>query len=214
MALKILYEDDTLQVVDKPAGVDMDELKALLPPGFAPAHRLDKDTSGVLLVGKDEAALRFLQKQFQERTIEKTYLCLVEGNLKQEQGTITTLLSRSPSDRRKQKAFLANEPGAEGKREAVTDWRVAERYRGYTFLEVKPRTGRKHQIRAHLSHLGHPIAGDKLYGFRDQKTPKGLNRQFLHASSLTFVLPAGTRKQLTSSLPQDLQSVLDSLQPL
>lgn len=212
MALNIIYEDATLQVVDKPAGMDMEEIQALLAPGSAPAHRLDKDTSGVLLVAKDETTLQFLQEQFKERKTEKTYLCLVQGNPKQEEGVIATLVSRSPNDRRKQKAFFKGEPGAEGKREAVTAYRVQEHYRGYAFLEVKPRTGRKHQIRVHLSHLGHPVAGDKLYGFKNQRIPEGLKRQFLHASSLAVMLPDKTKKTFSSPLPEELQAVLKQLE--
>jgi len=208
MALNILFEDDTLQVVDKPAGLDVKELERLLEPKAKPAHRLDKDTSGVLVVAKNEDALRFLQTQFQERKVHKTYHCLVEGELKNEKGTITTLLGRSPGDRRKQKAFLPREPGSENKREAVTHYEVNERFKGYTFLEVHPETGRKHQIRAHLSHLGHPIAGDKLYGFKNQKVPKGLTRQFLHASALKILLPNGNEATFVSPLPKELKEVL------
>ena len=211
MNLNTLYEDATLQVVDKPAGIDIEGIQKLLPKGFSPAHRLDKDTSGVLLVTKNQETLDFLQQQFKERKVQKTYLCLVEGSIEQKEGTIETLLSRSPNDRRKQKVFLPGEPGAEEKREAVTHYQIKERYKGYTFLEVRPKTGRKHQIRVHLAHLGHPIAGDKLYGFKDQKTPEELKRQFLHAHSLTLTLLNGTKEIFTSPLPQELQSVLDNL---
>lgn len=226
MSLNILYEDATLQVVEKPAGVDIEQIQAMPPEGFSPAHRLDKDTSGVLLIAKTSEFLDYLQRQFQERKVQKTYLCLVQGTVKQGQGKIETLLGRSPNDRRKQKVFLPGEPGAEGrsigaslappaggagKREAITEYRVLERIKEYTFLEVKPKTGRKHQIRVHLASLGHPIAGDKLYGFKDQKMPEGLQRQFLHAHSLGLTLPDGTKKIFTSPLPQELQSVLDNL---
>ena len=211
MSLNILFKNATLQVVDKPAGIDIEGIQALLPAGFTPAHRLDKDTSGVLLVAKNQETLNFLQQQFKERKVQKTYLCLVEGSMDQKEGTVETLLSRSPNDRRKQKVFLPGEPGAEEKREAVTHYQIKERYKGYTFLEVRPKTGRKHQIRVHIAHLGHPIAGDKLYGFKDQKTPEELNRQFLHAHSLTLTLLNGTKKIFTSPLPQELQSVLDNL---
>lgn len=96
----------------------------------------------------------------------------------------------------------------------MTEYEVKERFVGYTFLEVYPKTGRKHQIRAHLSSLGHPIAGDKLYGFKDQKVPKGLERQFLHAATLTITLQDGTRRTFESPLPEDIQSVLENQQPL
>ena len=212
MRLNILFKDANLQVVDKPAGIDIKEIQEILPEGFSPAHRLDKDTSGVLVVTKSKDALEYVQAQFKERKVQKTYLCLVEGTLGQQEGKVATLLGRSPNDRRKQKVFLAGEPGAEGKREASTKYRVLKQYQGYAFLEIKPKTGRKHQIRTHLSYLGHPIAGDKLYGFKDQLVPKGLKRQFLHAHSLILTLANGTEKTFTSPLPQDLQSVLNNLE--
>ena len=209
--LNILFKNATLQVVDKPAGIDIEGIQALLPAGFTPAHRLDKDTSGVLLVAKNQETLNFLQQQFKERKVQKTYLCLVEGSMNQKEGTVETLLSRSPNDRRKQKVFLPGEPGAEGKREAITHYQIEEQYEGYTFLKIQPKTGRKHQIRVHLAHLGHPIARDKLYGFKDRKIPQGLKRQFLHAYSLTLTLPDKTKETFISPLPQELQSVLDNL---
>jgi len=214
MSLNILYEDANLRVVDKPAYIDIEGIQDMLPEGFSPAHRLDKDTSGLLLVAKTRDALEYVQGQFQKRKVQKTYLCLVEGNLVKKEGEIATLLGRSPNDRRKQKVFLPGEPGAEGKREASTKYRVLKQYRGYTLLEVMPKTGRKHQIRIHLSHLGHPIAGDKLYGFKNQQVPGGLKRQFLHAHSLTLTLAHGTTKTFTLPLPQELQSVLNNLETL
>jgi len=214
MNLNILFEDATLQVVEKPAGIDIESIQDMLPEGFSPAHRLDKDTSGVLVIAKTEDSLLYLQKQFQERKVQKTYLCLVEGSLQKKEGEIETLLGRSPNDRRKQKVFLPGEPGVQGKREASSQYRVLKQYHGYAFLEVKPKTGRKHQIRIHLSYLGHPIAADKLYGFKDQRVPAGLKRQFLHAHSLTLTLSDKTEKTFTSPLPQDLQSILDNLETL
>jgi len=211
MNLKILFENATLQVVDKPAGIDIEKIQEMLSEGFSLAHRLDKDTSGVLLVAKTEDSLLYLQKQFQERKVQKTYLCLVEGSLQKKEGEIETLLGRSPNDRRKQKVFLPGEPEAQGKREASTQYRVLKQYREYAFLEIKPKTGRKHQIRAHLSYLGHPIAGDKLYGFKNQQIPEGLKRQFLHAHSLRITIPNGEEKEFTSELPADLNTVLEKI---
>lgn len=238
VSLKILFEDATLLVVDKPAGIDVEELAAKLPKGstpahrvvkipprgnskssekrslrnfYYPAHRLDKETSGVLVVAKTPEALEFLRKQLKERKAQKRYLCLVEGTLKQDEGIVHTLLARSPADRRKQRTFPLEEP-KEGRREAVSEWKVAERLEGCTLLEVSPKTGRKHQIRAHMASLGTPVAGDKLYGFKNQKVPKGLQRQFLHAASLTIALPAGDQKTFHSELPEELQAVLETLQ--
>ena len=144
MNLNILFKDATLQVVDKPAGIDIEAIQKLLSKDFTPAHRLDKDTSGVLLVAKTKDALEYLRVQFKERKVEKTYLCLVEGSLKKEEGIIETLLARSLNDRRKQKVFLPGQPGAEGKRQASTQYKMLKHYQGYTFVEVKPKTGRKH----------------------------------------------------------------------
>lgn len=221
MSLNILYEDATLQVVDKPAGIDIEQIQEILPEGFSPAHRLDKDTSGVLLVAKTKDILDYLHTQFKERKVQKTYLCLVEGNLEKKQGEIETLLGRSPNDRRKQKVFLPGEPGAEGKREATSEYQAIKQYpasaeaaagkQRYTFLEVRPKTGRKHQIRVHLSSLGYPVAGDGLYGFKDQQTPEGLKRQFLHASSLRLTMPNGEEKEFVSELPEDLSTVLKNI---
>lgn len=211
MPLKIIYEDDKLLVVDKPAGIDIEGIKNALPEGSFPAHRLDKDTSGVLLVAKNVETLDFLQKQFQERKVEKKYVCLVEGNIPENEGTIQTLVGRSKGDKRKQKVYFAGEPGSEGKREAVSSYRVLQRFKKYTLLEVTPKTGRKHQIRAHLASIGHPIAGDKLYAFKGQIVPQGLKRQFLHATFLKIGMRDGSKKEFTSELPEDLNSVLQKI---
>jgi len=209
--LKILYEDDKLLAVDKTAGIDAEQI-----PGHV--HRLDKDTSGVLLQAKTEEVKHFLQKQFQDRNIRKKYICLVAGTIKEDNGRVETLLGRSPADRRKQKAYPLDNLAAEGlpinnqaKRDAITEYRVLKRYKDYTLLEVRPKTGRKHQIRAHMVYLGHPIAGDKLYGFKNQPKPDGLSRQFLHAGSLRITMPDGGEKEFISELPEDLQNVLNKL---
>jgi len=203
--LKILAERGTLLVADKPPGLTVEQTAEQL--GYTPAHRLDKDTSGVLLLAKNQETLEFLQKQFKERKVEKRYICLVEGSFRENSGTIHTLLARSPADRRKQRTYPLNEP-KEGRREALTEWKVLQRFEGYTLLEATPKTGRKHQIRAHMVSIGHPIAADKLYGFKNQQTPKGLYRQFLHASYLEI-----RGQKFTSELPPDLQQVLNALQP-
>lgn len=228
MPLKIIAEDDTLLVIDKPPGMPVwleglskdsqqDTVASLLlgqypeleklgeQNRYGVVHRLDKDTSGVLLVARTKDVFDFLQQQFQAYKIEKRYLCLVEGNLKKERGVIETLLGRSPADRRKQKAYPLSEKG-QGRREAITEWKVLKSFEDYTLLEVTPKTGRKHQIRAHMASLGHPVAGDKLYGFKNQRVPRGLERHFLHASWLKI-----EGKEFVSRLPQDLQEVLEKL---
>ena len=223
MLLKILSKNDILLVLEKPANLSVSDIPNLLikqipeqrelgeEMRYGIVHRLDKDTSGILLVAKTPEAFKFFQEQFKLRTVKKTYTCLVVGKIKQEKGSITTLLGRAPSDRRKQKTFLPGDPEAKGKREAETTYRVIQRFEDYTLLKVTPKTGRKHQIRVHLASMGHPLAGDKLYGFKGQPTPEGLNRHFLHASSLRIPLPNGTIQEFTSELPKDLNEILNTL---
>lgn len=204
MELKIIYEDENVKVIDKLAGINSDDFEKRV-------HRLDKDTSGVLVVAKNDASLEFLQNQFKERQTVKKYLALVTGHLKNGAGTIETLIDRAPGDRRKQKAYLQNEPGVTGKRKAITEYKLLQRFKNYDLVEAMPKTGRKHQIRAHFVYLGHPIAGDKLYSFKNQKVPEGLKRQFLHASYLKIKLPSGQDKELQSDLPGELKEVINKL---
>lgn len=225
MPLNIIYEDDMLLVVDKPPGIAVSTMADLLLGQYPELeqlgdrlrygiiHRLDKDTSGLLLVAKTKEAFTFFQRQFKERKVQKQYICLVKGILKEDEGVIDAKLTRSPNDRRKQKAFASGEAGEDRAREARTKYRVVERFPAYTLLEMTPETGRKHQIRAHLAFLHHPIAGDKLYGFKGQTAPVGLNRQFLHASQIAIPIPptGRTTKEFRSLLPKDLQNVLDNL---
>lgn len=244
---KVLYEDDNLLAIDKPAGItvypenqtnektlidylldDFPYLKdANNPPRYGIIHRLDKDTSGIILAAKSKKSFDFFQKEFAggadnfsgtdetlakgNRSVVKKYLALAVGELKEDRGTIDTLIGRSKNDRRKQKAYFPGEPGSEGKRRAITEYKVLERFKDYTLVEVLIKTGRKHQIRAHFVYLGHPIAGDKLYGFKRQPCPKGLNRQFLHAFYLKIRLLGGKIKEFKSELPDDLKKTLESL---
>jgi len=242
MDMKIIYEDNDILVVDKPAGIVVfpeneslksgektliDELIEKYPelknageaPRYGIAHRLDKDTSGVLLVAKSAEALIFLQKQFINRGVEKKYVCLVEGVITEEKGEIKTLIARAKRDPRKQKAYPLGE-AMPGKREAITEYKVLERFKYYTLLEVEIKTGRRHQIRCHFSYLQHPVAGDKLYGFKNSKSPKGLTRQFLHAQKIKIQLPfdtaqgrpGGETKEFISNLPEDLKTILNKLE--
>ena len=202
--MNILYEDENVQVIDKPAGISIDKFEK-------PAHRLDKDTSGVLILVKSDKTLEFLQKQFKERKVRKKYLALVNGNLKNKQGKIETLLGRSLKDRRKQKVYLPLDPQAKGKRQALTEYKVLQIFKNYDLIEIELQTGRKHQIRAHLAYLGHPIAGDKMYGFKTQSCPKNLLRQFLHSTYLKIELPNGKKKEFRSKLPDELKKVLEEI---
>jgi len=250
MDLKTIYEDNDLLVINKPAGiivfperetVEKTLIDCLLEkypeiknigkaPRFGIVHRLDKDTSGLILVAKTDQALFFLQKQFKNRTIQKKYLALVVGEIKENNGIIETLIGRSPKDGKKQRVYLPGEPGSERKRSAITEYKVIKRYKNlslrsrtlipngiknYTLLEVSPKTGRKHQIRCLLAYLGHPIVGDKMYGFKNQPRPKGypggLTRHFLHAAYLKIELPNGEIKEFKSELPEDLKVVLQKI---
>ncbi len=202
--MKIIYQDEDLIVYDKPAGVNCDDYEKRV-------HRLDKDTSGVFLVAKNDAALAFFQKQFKERKTQKKYQALVVGHLKSENGVMENLIGRSKQDRRKQKIYSAMEPESENKRRAESSYKVLQTFENYDLIEIEPKTGRKHQIRTQLAHLGHPIAGDKLYGFKGQISPKGLKRQFLHAYFLKIGLPRGKTEEFTSALPEDLENVLKNI---
>ncbi len=204
MELKIIYEDENVQVFDKPAGINCDDFEKRV-------HRLDKDTSGIFLMAKNDTTLEFLQKQFKERKVKKKYLVLVVGHLKNEEGIIETLIGRSPGDRRKQKVYLPYEPGVQNKRKAITKYKVLQRFKNYDLIEVEPKSGRKHQIRTHFSYLGCPIAGDKMYGFKNQLLPEGLKRQFLHASYLKITMLNGETKEFRSELPEDLKEILNNL---
>ncbi len=224
MDIKVIYEDKDVLVVNKPAGIVVipdliDELIKEYPdlksagetPRYGIVHRLDKDTSGALLVAKSSEALIFLQKCFKNREVEKKYKCLVEGTLNNDFGEINTLIARSPKDPRKQKAYLESEPHPDSAREAITEYKVLQRYKNFTLLEVNIKTGRRHQIRCHLSYLHHPIAGDKLYSFKNSPIPEGLTRQFLHAKYLKIQLPSGETKEFQSNLPEELETILAAL---
>jgi 23S rRNA pseudouridine1911/1915/1917 synthase len=167
-------------------------------------HRLDKDTSGLLLVAKNDVAHRHLQRQFKERLVHKTYLALTEGLLPTPRGVIDAPIGRHPQQRKR----MAVVP--RGGREARTEYRVLERFAEHTLVEAEPVTGRTHQIRIHFASIGHPLAGDRVYGFRKQRLP--LRRQFLHAARIAFTLPSsGEPLEFTSELPDDLAAVLDDL---
>jgi 23S rRNA pseudouridine1911/1915/1917 synthase len=221
MPLDIIYEDDDLLVVDKPAGLTVHpapghrahtlvnailsripHLAALsdsLRPGIV--HRLDRDTSGVMVVAKNSLAQTKLTEQFKARSVAKAYLVLVKGHLTPENGIIEAPIGRDPRDR-KRMAVVARG------REARTEYRVIKYIGDYTLLEVKPETGRTHQIRVHFAAIGYPVVGDKVYGV---KSPF-LSRQFVHASRLGFKLPAtGKYMEFKSELPPDLAQALKDI---
>ena len=219
----VLYEDDDVLVIDKPAGLAVhpapghpdhtlaNAILAYLPespdtgdalrPGIV--HRLDKDTSGVMLVAKNRLAHADLSRQFKSREVSKVYLALVRGRLSPEKGSIEAAIGRDPRNR-KRMAVVDDDRG----RDARTRYRVIQYLGNRSLLEITPGTGRTHQIRVHLAAIGHPVVGDATYGPK----PAVLPRQFLHAKYLSFHLPASGRYvEFESELPADLAQVLASL---
>ena len=222
--LTVLYEDDDVIAIDKPAGMVVHPaaghasgtlVNAILyhfpelegvgeggRPGIV--HRLDKDTSGVILVAKHPQAHRHLQAQFKDRTVSKTYLALVHGHLSPKQGIIDAPIGRHPRHRQRM-AVVAADKG----RAAQTEYHVRAFYGPTTLVAAFPRTGRTHQIRVHFASIGHPVVGDVLYGRRDVY---GLGRHFLHAHKIRFRRPGDNAWiEVVSPLPPDLQRLLDAL---
>jgi 23S rRNA pseudouridine1911/1915/1917 synthase len=173
-------------------------------PGIV--HRLDKDTSGLIVVAKNDQAHRFLQAQFKARTVEKHYLALVCGAPPSPTGRVEAGIGRDRKHRKRMAVF----PSDSGKgRAATSTYRTMRSLRGFTLVEVKPLSGRTHQIRVHMAFLGCPLAGDALYGGRRLgRALAGLRRQFLHAAGLKLVLPGGDVRDFSSPLPDDLERVL------
>lgn len=230
--LDIVYEDDDIVVINKqarisvhpsvnePSGTVANALIAKYPeliagvgedslrPGIV--HRLDKDTSGLLVVAKNQKSFEFLKKEWQSGQVIKKYLALVWGTMKSEKGEIKSELARSLSDFRK-RMVLKLRAGQELKGKlAVTEYEVVKKYKDFSLVEVIPKTGRTHQIRVHMASIGHPVAGDKVYGNK-KVAPEGLTRQFLHAFYLSFSLPGGKKIALESDLPEDLNEILAKL---
>ncbi|HEX9373698.1 MAG TPA: RluA family pseudouridine synthase [Roseiflexaceae bacterium] len=222
--LDVVYEDDAVVVIDKPAGMvvhpapghlDGTLVNALLArypdivvggdlrPGIV--HRLDRDTSGLLVIARSDRALHALQAQQQARTMTKAYLAVVEGRFKEPEGLIDAPIARHPTDRLRQ----AIVPDG---RTARTHWKVIEDLGEYTLVEARLETGRTHQIRVHFAYKSRPVLGDPLYGPRKPRATFGLARQFLHAYRLGFVLPTtGAWAEFESPLPPDLAAALEKL---
>ncbi|MCL6635879.1 MAG: RluA family pseudouridine synthase [Peptococcaceae bacterium] len=219
--LDIYYEDADLIVVNKPRGMvvhpaegnysgtlvnallhhcrDLSGINGVLRPGIV--HRLDKDTSGLLMIAKNDAAHLSLAAQLKEREVVRRYLALVHGRVKEEAGTVDAPIGRDPRDRQRMAVVHKNA------RRAVTHYRVLERYSRYTYLSLRLETGRTHQIRVHLAYIGHPVVGDGKYG--PARSHPGLCGQFLHAAVLGFHHPStGEYLEFTAPLPEELQDVL------
>ncbi len=221
--LDILYEDNDVIVVNKPQGMvvhpavgningtlvnallfhsgdSLSAINGVIRPGIV--HRIDKDTAGLLVVAKNNKAHLFLQEQLKEKKANRRYLALVLGNVK-ETGTVNKPIARSPSDRKKMAVVV-------GGREAVTHYRPLEHYNGYTLLECVLETGRTHQIRVHLSSIGHPIAGDKLYGAKNDKTKS--DGQLLLAKTLGFIHPTTNEyMEFSCEIPDWYENILSKL---
>lgn len=230
MTIPIIYEDERMFAVNKPAGLsvhkthadDPNETLADILVGERPylkdvgedplrpgiVHRLDRDTSGVMVIAKDQRAFNTLKQQFQERTVKKEYLALVYGKPTKNTGAIDMPLGKVGTRQTTQ---------LKGKREltvreARTEYEIEETFSGFTLLRVRPLTGRTHQIRVHLKAMGHPVVGDIEYSPKNSPRPSGLDRMFLHAAQLEITSPDGPRLTLEAELPKSLQKVLDSLQ--
>ncbi|MDP3762801.1 MAG: RluA family pseudouridine synthase [bacterium] len=207
MPHQAIYEDSDIAALNKPAGVNFDWALAERP-SLKVVHRLDKDTSGVILFAKNEKAEEYLRGLFKNREIKKTYLALVVGEMKQKEGKIELSIGRSKKTPLKRVA-IGEKRGTI--REAVTEYKVLKKFDGFTLVEARPKTGRTHQIRSHFAAIGHPVVCDRLYSGKRFVCPAGLSRQFLHAFSLELTLLSGTRTRLEAELPGDLRKVLQNL---
>jgi RluA family pseudouridine synthase len=219
MKIKILYEDANILAIDKPSGVltcpaernkeeSVFDLLLTKYPKLELVHRLDKETSGVLLFAKNKKGHEFLKKQFVNREIKKTYVTIVNGWVKNDHGVINKPIGRSPADFRRRLAGR----GARGEmREAITEYKVLKRFEvsknKYTYLEVKPKTGRTHQIRVHLKFLSHPVVCDLLYN-PNGLCPKEISRMALHAKSIEFTDLKGKTIKVESPIPKEFGKVV------
>ena len=226
--LEIVYEDEDVLVINKPKGLvvhpaaghqddtlvngllyargeGLSGINGELRPGIV--HRIDKDTSGLLAVAKNDLAHVVLASQLKDHTMARTYECIVCGNLKEDSGTVDAPIGRHPSDRKKMCVIQRNS------KQAVTHWEVLGRYRGYTHVRCRLETGRTHQIRVHMAHIGHPILGDTVYG---RKKPElGQTSQVLHAGVLCFSHPRDGRPVMVmADLPDYFKAVLEKLQKM
>lgn len=221
--IDILYEDSDIIVVDKPQGMvvhpapgnytgtlvnallyhceDLSGINGVNRPGIV--HRIDKDTSGVLVVAKNDKAHKFLAEQLKEHTMTRLYLALVEGIIKVDNGKIDAPLGRNPAERIKISILKDG-------RNAITHYNVLERFKNNTLIECRLETGRTHQIRVHMAHIRHPLVGDPLYGYKKQRF--NLNGQMLHAKKLGFIHPSkGTYMEFVSESPHYFTRIIDIL---
>ena len=228
MALDIVYEDEDVLVINKPKGLvvhpaaghqddtlvngllyamgdDLSGINGELRPGIV--HRIDKDTSGLLAVAKNDFSHRILASQLKDHTMARSYEAIVVGSFREDSGTVDAPIGRHPTDRKKMCVTERNS------RHAVTHWEVVKRYRGYTHIRCRLETGRTHQIRVHMAHIGHPILGDIVYGHK--KPELGQDSQCLHAGALCFRHPRDERPVMVfAPLPKYFEEVLEKLQKM
>ena len=228
MDLNIVYEDEDVLVINKPKGLvvhpaaghqddtlvngllhamgdDLSGINGELRPGIV--HRIDKDTSGLLAVAKNDRAHIFLASQLKDHTMARTYEAIVCGSFREDSGTVDAPIGRHPSDRKKMTVTARNS------KDAVTHWEVVKRYRGYTHIRCRLETGRTHQIRVHMAHIGHPILGDMVYGHK--KPELGQDSQCLHAGILCFRHPKDGRPVIVQAeLPEYFKEVLAKLEKM
>ncbi|OGC08003.1 RNA pseudouridine synthase [candidate division WOR-1 bacterium RIFOXYD2_FULL_36_8] len=228
ISLDIIYEDSDIIVINKPRGMvvhpgagnysgtlvnallyhckDLSGIGGVLRPGIV--HRLDKDTSGVIIAAKSDEAHKALSRQFKNRTIKKIYLALVKGIVKEDSGVIDVPIGRHPVNRKKMD--VASPQKKQRFRKAITHYKVIKKFKDVTLLEIEPKTGRTHQIRVHLASIGHPVVGDVLYGgskYKAQSTEK--SGQLLHAKSIRFMHPTtGKYVEFEADVPEDMKSYL------
>lgn len=222
--LDIIYEDDDVVVVNKARGMvvhpaagnyngtlvnallyhckNLSGINGVIRPGIV--HRLDKDTSGIMICAKNDSAHLSLSEQIQSKTAQRTYLAVVRGNVKNDSGIIETQIARDKNDRKKMAVVT------EGGRQAITEYEVAERFGKYTVVKCRLKTGRTHQIRVHMEYLGYPLVGDSKYS--PMKTPFAINGQALHSLTLSFTHPrTGERLTFEAPLPEDMKKILTRL---
>ncbi len=228
MQLDIVYEDEDVLVINKPKGLvvhpaaghsddtlvngllyalgdDLSGINGELRPGIV--HRIDKDTSGLLAVAKNDLAHTVLASQLKDHSMARTYEAIVCGSFREDAGTVNAPIGRHPTDRKKMCVTARNS------KEAVTHWEVVERYRGYTHIRCRLETGRTHQIRVHMAHIGHPILGDTVYGHKGKEL--GQESQCLHAGLLCFRHPrTGLPVLVSAPLPQYFEEVLEKLKKM
>lgn len=217
---EIIYQDDDVIVINKPAGLlthpaylssdepsvagafkdAIDDDEDPVRPGIV--HRLDRDTSGVMILARNVAAKKFLQRQFHDRLVDKHYTALVDGNLDQKAARLELPIRKS---QKQPNTMVVHQAG----RPAITEYKIIREYAGVNLVEIEIFTGRTHQIRAQFAHLGHPVVGDIVYGKKTR--PLGLKRQFLHSHKLVITLPSKDKKEFNAPMPRDLTDYLEQL---